>query len=183
MLAVFTGMVTVIASALLVIIFSALTHFKVNNTLTALDEKTKSLIQAIQRFTLSNGILFALLAVPTTIFYWIAPLFIDFDDTGAAILPQAVSYAALEFVTQIVVQVYLITDAINILVMFKEVRMASKKLMQQIMEYVYKVWQMRHKFWPKTNKVTPISPPTDGMSLNERSGGSETPILSESRDE
>ena len=182
-LAVFTGMITVITSALLVIIFSALTHFKINSSLIALDEKIKSLIQAIQKFTLSNGILFALVAVPTTIFYWIAPLFIDFDDTGAAILPQAVSYAALEFVTQIVVQVYLITDALNILLMFKEVRMASKKLMQLIIKHVYKAWKMRHRCYPKTNKVAPILPPTSGTSLDERSGRSETPILSELQDQ
>lgn len=181
-LAVFTGMVTVIASALLVIIFSALTHFEVNKNLAALSEEANNLIQSIQKFTLWNGIVFALLAVPTTIFYWIAPLFIDFDETGAAILPQAVSYTVLEFVTQIVLQVYLITDAVNILLIFKEVRLASKMLMQRVIENVYKAWQMRYKCYPRTNKVTPFVPTTNKVSVDEKSGGSET-ILCESRGE
>ena len=177
-LAVFTGMVTVIASALLVIIFSALTHIKLNN-LGAVDEQADMLVKSIQRYTLGNGIVFALLAVPTTVFYWIAPLFIDIDDTGAIILPQAVSYAALEFVTQIILQVYLITDAVNILLIFKEVRMASKKLLLRLMKRAYLAWKMKHKCYPKSNKVAPVVPDRSEESVDERSQGSENEILDE----
>ena len=162
-LAVFTGMVTVIVSTLLVIIFSALTHFKVKEVR---DVGANALIKSIQTFTLWNGIVFALLAIPTTIFYWIAPLFIDFDETGAAVLPQAVSYVILEFITQVVIQIYLITDAINILLIFTEVRVANKKLMQQIIAVMYKVWKKRYEWFSKTNKVVPIAPVTSNMTLS-----------------
>ena len=183
-LAVFTGMVTVIASALLVIIFSALTHFKVNKSLGTVDEQANILIKSIQKYTLGNGIVFALLAIPTTIFYWIAPLFIDIDDTGAVILPQAVSYAVLEFVTQIVLQIYLITDAVNILLIFKEVRIACKKLLQWLMMSAYKAaWQMRHKCNLKSNKVAPVMPAQSEGSLAERPEGSADSSESETPDE
>ena len=178
-LAVFTGMVTVIASALLVVIFSALTHFKVNKNLGAVDEQADMLIKSIQRYTLGNGIVFALLAVPTTIFYWIAPLFIDVDDTGAVILPQAVSYTVLEFVTQIVLQVYLITDAVNILLIFKEVRIASNKLLLGLINSAYLAWQMKHKCYPKSNKVVPVVTDRSEGNSDERSEGSENERLNE----
>ena len=174
-LAMFTGLVTVIASALLVIIFATLTHFKVNN-LETLDERANMLIKSIQTYTLWNGIVFALLAVPTTIFYWIAPLFIDFDDTGAAILPQAVSYAVLEFVTQILLQTYLITDAINILLIFKEVKMASKEFMVQIIKSAYRAWQ---SCYPKSNKVAPVAPARSRASFGESSERTESEMLNE----
>jgi len=169
-LAVFTGMVTVLASAILVIIFSTLTRFKVNN-LGALNEETNTLIKSIQKYTLWNGIVFALVAIPTTLFYWIAPLFIDFDDTGAAILPRAVTYTVIEFVTQIVLQAYLITDAINILLIFKRVRMACKKLMHLVIKNLYRVWQIRQKCFLKSNKVAPDVPKRSETCLDEGSQG------------
>ena len=174
-LAMFTGLVTVVASALLVITFATLTHLKVNN-LETLDEQANLLIKSIQTYTLWNGIVFALLAIPTTLFYWIAPLFIDFDDTGTAILPQAVTYAVLEFVTQIMLQAYLITDAINILLIFKEVRTASKKFKVELIEIAYRAWQFFH---PKSNKVAPAEPARIRTSLGERSERTESEMLNE----
>lgn len=173
-LAVFTGMVTVIASTLMVIIFSILTRFQVKKKLEGLDEEANMLVKSVQTYTLWNGIVFALLAVPTTIFYWIAPLFINFDDTGAAIVPQAVSYAILEFVTQIILQVNLITDAINILLIFKNVKKATKKLLHLTLGYLYKAWQTRQKcyrnlFYFELNKVAPVAPERSEASLSEGS--------------
>lgn len=178
-LAVFTGLVTVLASALMVVIFSVLTRFKVNNNLQPLDEETDALTKSIQKYTLWNGIVFALLAIPTTIFYWIAPLFINVDDTGAAILPRAVSYTVMEFVTQIVLDAYLITDAINILLMFKKVKMANKKLLNLAVKNAYKAWQMRIKFYPKSNRVAPIAQKISTARLDERPEGSESEVLNE----
>jgi len=155
-LAVFTGMVTVLASALLVIVFSMMTRFKVRNN-TPLDEDTQNLIKSIQKYTLWNGLALAALAVPTTIFYWIAPLFININDTGSSLLPSVVAYVAIEFTTQIVLQVYLITDAINILIVFKEVRVASKKLWVLIKTRINMTWEKWGKSCTKSNKVAPMA--------------------------
>jgi len=155
-LAVFTGMVTVLASTLLVIVFDMMTRFKVRNTM-PLDEDTQKLIKSIQKYTLWNGLALAALAVPTTIFYWIAPLFVNIDDTSDSILPSAVTYVAIEFTTQIVLQVYLITDAINVLIIFKEVRVASKKLLMLILMRIYMTWEKWQKSCVRHNKVAPMA--------------------------
>ena len=155
-LAVFTGMVTVLASAILVIVFSMMTRFKVRN-ITPLDEDTRKLIKSIQKYTLWNGLALAALAVPTTIFYWITPLFVNINDTGALILPSAVTYVAIEFTTQIILQVYLITDAINVLIVFKEVRVASKKLLMLITARICMTWENWKQCCARSNKVAPMA--------------------------
>ena len=85
-------------------------------------------------------------------------------------------YAVLEFVTQILLQTYLITDAINILLIFKEVKMASKEFMVEIIKSAYRAWQ---SCYPKSNKVAPVAPARSRASLGESSERTESEMLNE----
>jgi len=154
-LAIFTGMVTVIASTLWVITFGTMTYLKARN-ITLLDEDTEKLIKSVQKYTVWNSLALGTLAIPTTVYYWIAPLYIDINEAGASLLPSAVAYVTIEFTTQIVLQVYLITDAINVLITFTEVRFASKKLLMLIFKRIYMIWEKWQQCCVKHNKVAPM---------------------------